>query len=165
VRPADLARWGEQLTDLAARVDSYEQWKEVQEHAVVPQVAQAFLVLDRAFGGSPLAGAWEKWRERYGPALDALLEAIARRAVDRSRARAGAVSRAIDPVLPEPWKTRPLSQKALAVVASVPGVTTVLVGMRSREYVEDVIGMMTSAPLPDAVAALGAAAQANVPGF
>ena len=165
VRPADLARWGDQLTDLAARVDSYEQWTEVQEHAVVPQVAQAFLVLDRAFSGSPLAGAWEQWRERYGPALDALLEGVARRAADRSRARAGVVSRAIDPVLPEAWKTRPLSQKALGIVASAPGVTTVLVGMRSPDYVEDVLGMMGSPPLPDATAALTAAAQANVPGF
>jgi aryl-alcohol dehydrogenase-like predicted oxidoreductase len=44
--------------------------------------------------------------------------------------------------LPEARRTESLSRKALWVLASTPGVTAVLNGMRSPEYVGDSMGIL-----------------------
>jgi aryl-alcohol dehydrogenase-like predicted oxidoreductase len=60
------------------------------------------------------------------------------------------VIEALDPLLPEDRRRDSLSQKALAVLASTPGVTCILVGMRKRSYVEDALAVLSRPPLPDA---------------
>ena len=61
---------------------------------------------------------------------------------------------ALEKHLPEARRVAPLSQKALLVLKSTPGVSCVLVGMRSSEYVEDALGMMAWEPLSESKLAL-----------
>ncbi len=63
-----------------------------------------------------------------------------------------AVARVMDPLLPEARRPESLSRKALWTVASTPGVTCVLVGMRQVSYVEDAMGIAAWPPLPDPLA-------------
>jgi hypothetical protein len=63
-----------------------------------------------------------------------------------------AVARVIDPLFPEARRSESLSRKALWTVASTPGVTCVLVGMRQASYVEDAMGIAAWPPLPDPLA-------------
>ncbi|MBI2368841.1 MAG: hypothetical protein HYV08_01085 [Deltaproteobacteria bacterium] len=56
---------------------------------------------------------------------------------------------AIDPLLPEARRTESLSRKALWVLASTPGVSCVLLGMRRPTYVADAMEVLRWAPLDD----------------
>lgn len=59
---------------------------------------------------------------------------------------------AIEPHLPLELRGESLSRLALDFVASTPGVTCVLNGMRNPAYVADAVGMMTLLPIPDVTA-------------
>ena len=64
-----------------------------------------------------------------------------------ARAQSEAVTSKIHTAIPELPTGETLSRNALWVVASTPGVTCVLNGMRSVEYVCDAIGIMEWKPL------------------
>jgi aryl-alcohol dehydrogenase-like predicted oxidoreductase len=151
-KPGDIFRWGEQLAALGAELDGLEQWRDLESQAVAPRIMQTVAALDRGIQG-PLAARWQAWRERYVEQVDKLLLAMRKRAADRSRRRTLAIGRDVDARLPLERRAAPLSQKALAVVRSAPGVTSVLVGMRETPYVGDALAMMGAPPLdaPDAI--------------
>jgi len=88
------------------------------------------------------AEQWESWRDRYLPELLTLLRSFRLEATERSRLRTARVAAAINPLLPDERRRESLSRKALWILASTPGVTCVLNGMRSRSYVEDSLGVL-----------------------
>jgi aryl-alcohol dehydrogenase-like predicted oxidoreductase len=94
------------------------------------------------------AEQWEAWRDRYLPQLLILLGGLRREATERSRAKTATVSAALDPLLPEARRKESLSRKALWVLASTPGVTSVLNGMRTQNYVEDSLAILKWEPAP-----------------
>jgi len=61
----------------------------------------------------------------------------------------------LDPALPPNMRGESLSRKALHAVASVPGVTCVLNGMRHPHYAEDSLGILRWDRLPRAMDLLG----------
>jgi uncharacterized protein len=77
-----------------------------------------------------------------------LLGGLRREATERSRAKTASVLAILDPLLPETKHKESLSRKALWVLASTPGVTSVLNGMRSRDYVEDSLVILRWELLP-----------------
>jgi aryl-alcohol dehydrogenase-like predicted oxidoreductase len=161
MRMEDLFRWADQLADAAAHIESFEQFREMETRQIAPRVMQALSAVGNALQGPP-AARFAAWQERYVSEMEALLAGMRRRAGDRSRARSLAMTRAVDPTLPEDARSAPLSQKALRIVASAPGVTTVLVGMRETRYVDDALAMMGTPELPDALAALRASKDVEI---
>jgi aryl-alcohol dehydrogenase-like predicted oxidoreductase len=155
--PEALLAWADQLARLPAGVRTLAQWNDVEAQVVTPRTAQVLRALDRALGER-----WSEFRDRYVDALEQLLLAIRARAAEGSRAQAASLHRALDTVIPEAQRAESLSRKALWVLASTPGVTSVLVGMRSPEYVEDAIAVQSWKSLDDPAAALRAAAEAHV---
>jgi hypothetical protein len=111
-------------------------------------VGQVVRALDRGLEGD-LGARWHGWRERYLRALGAALGEFRRQAALRSESATRAVAEAIDPALPAPRRGESLSRKALWVLASTPAVSTVLVGMRREAYVDDALGTLRWAPLPE----------------
>lgn len=79
--------------------------------------------------------------------LNAILEGRLVRLSDASPA-APAVAQHLDPLLPEPLRSATLSQKAIAVLLSTPGIGTALVGMRRTAYVDDALAA-TALVVPD----------------
>jgi uncharacterized protein YyaL (SSP411 family)/aryl-alcohol dehydrogenase-like predicted oxidoreductase len=138
--PADFFRWTEPLQAASAEIPSLEQWAQIVGQ-ITARVRRLATLLDQHLEGE-LAGHWASWRERYFPELDRLMRELRRQAAERARAWNAAVSAAIDPLLPEERRGETLSRKALWTVASTPGVTTVLNGMRRVEYVEDALGIL-----------------------
>jgi aryl-alcohol dehydrogenase-like predicted oxidoreductase len=141
--PDALFRWAEHLDGAEDQVDGVERWREIEEHAIAPRVTHTVAALDRAL----TLGAWTAWRDRYLPELQRLLEAIGQRTAGRSAARSRAVSALVDPLLSAARGAETLSRKALWVLASTPGVSSILVGMRRQAYVQDALGMMAWPPL------------------
>jgi hypothetical protein len=152
-----LLAWGDQLARLPAGVRTLAQWNDVEAQVVTPRTAQVLRALDRALGER-----WSEFRGHYVDALEQLLLAIRARAAEGSRAQAASLHRALDTVIPEAHRAESLSRKALWVLTSSPGVTSVLVGMRSPEYVQDAIAVQSWSSLDDPAAALRAAAEAHV---
>jgi aryl-alcohol dehydrogenase-like predicted oxidoreductase len=82
--------------------------------------------------------------------LNAILEGRLVRLSEASPA-ARALAEHLDPLLPEGLRGETLSRKAIAVLASTPGISTVLVGMRRPAYVDDAMGAPSLA-VPDPIA-------------
>jgi uncharacterized protein YyaL (SSP411 family)/aryl-alcohol dehydrogenase-like predicted oxidoreductase len=146
--PADYFAWADQLAEIRPRVQGLEHWEQIETQMIAPHVNQVVRAVGTLLTG-PHAERWEAWRDRYVPELLALLKEVRREATERSRARTAAIASAIDPLLPEERRKESLSRKALWIVASTPGVTTVLNGMRTTAYVEDALGVLQWPPLAD----------------
>ena len=139
--PSDFFRWADELNRIRTQVQGLEHWEQIEQHMIAPHVNQVLRALAEAFTGT-VAEQWESWRDRYVPELLALLRSLQREAAERSRLRTEDLHRRLNPLLPEPRRAATLSQKALWVLRSTPGVTSVLVGMRSPAYVDDALQML-----------------------
>ncbi|NGZ01435.1 MAG: hypothetical protein CV090_00090 [Nitrospira sp. WS238] len=139
--PTDFFTWSIELQRLRPQVQGLEHWEQIEHRMIAPQVNQIFQLLERGLSGD-LAERWTAWRQRYVPVFLTLLRGLRHEATTRSRTQAGRVTQTIDPFLPASGLTSSLSQKALWVLASTPGVTCVLNGMRTTRYVEDSLSML-----------------------
>jgi hypothetical protein len=147
--PADWFRWADQLQKLPGHMEGLEHWMQIEEQMIDPMVSQVVIMLDQGLTDGPMAEVWASWRERYLPALDALLDAFRARAARQSQEVSVGVAGALNPRLPLERQGESLSRKALWVLASTPGVTAVLLGMRHPEYVEDGMEILKWPTLPD----------------
>jgi hypothetical protein len=145
--PADFFTWAVELTRVRPQIQGLEHWEQIEHQMIAPHVNQVMQALSRNLTGTA-AEQWETWRDRYVPQLLTLLRGLRREATERSRAKNASVSAALDPLLPEARRRESLSRKALWVLASTPGVTSVLNGMRSRGYVEDSLAILRWEPVP-----------------
>ncbi len=146
--PSDFFRWADELGRIRTQVQGLEHWEQIEQQMIAPHVNQVMRALSEAFTGT-VAEQWEAWRDRYVPELLALLKVLQWEAAERSRLRAEDMHRTVNPLLPEGTRKASLSQKALWILASTPGVTAVLNGMRSTAYVDDALQVLRWDPLKD----------------
>ncbi len=135
-------------------------WSAIESQRVLPLLGQALQALDRHLTGD-LGEQWHAWRARYVPEVQKALGEMRRRAAELSRARAARLEAIIDPLLPPERRKESLSRKALWVVASTPGVSGVLAGMRDPAYVRDALAVLSWPPLPDPAAVFRAVREAG----
>lgn len=147
LQPADFFRWGDEAMRLRVQVRGLEHWEQIEHQMIAPHVQQVLQAVSTHAQGE-LGDRWHAWRERYVPELLTLLKVLRRHATESSLHRTRAITRAIDPHLPEPLRRESLSRKALCVVASTPGVTCVLNGMRTPAYVDDSLGILAWNTIP-----------------
>ena len=146
--PEDFFRWADELAKVRARVQGLEHWEQIEGQMVAPHLHQVLRALSQHLT-SEISGRWQAWRDRYLPELLALLKEMRREATLKSREKTAAIANLLDPHLPESRRKESLSRKALWVLASTPGVTCVLNGMRTPAYVDDSLGILRWEPLPD----------------
>ena len=144
--PDDYFTWAVELARVRPQIQGLEHWEQIEHHMIAPHVNQVIQAISRHLTGTA-AEQWEAWRDRYVPQLLTLLRGLRREATERSRAKNASVSAALDPLLPEARRRESLSRKALWVLASTPGVTCVLNGMRSPAYADDSLAVMGWEPL------------------
>jgi hypothetical protein len=157
VPPDQFFRWGDDLRGVAGHVAGLEHWDALEQQRILPRLLQALEALDRTLTG-PLVETWREWRAGYVPALRAALAAMRARAASKSRERAEGIAHALDPLLPAQMRRETLARKALWVVASLPGVSCVLLGARAPGYVDDAAAVLGWPPLEKAASALAAVA-------
>jgi hypothetical protein len=134
--PNDWFRWADQLRAMGGQLQGLDHWRQIEEHMVSPAVGHLVQMLDQSLSG-PIQETWRSWLERYLPALDLLLQAFRARAARQSQAMSNRVTAGLNPLLPLARRGQSLSRKSLWVLASTPGVSTVLLGMRHPDYVSD----------------------------
>jgi aryl-alcohol dehydrogenase-like predicted oxidoreductase len=130
----------EQLAQIHRAPVGLAHWSEL-ESQILYAANVVTTAIDRGLNGE-VAARWSDWRDAYLPELDELIRELRRQAAERSKVDNAALSAAIDPLFPEGKRTESLSRKALWTVMSTPGVTAVLNGMRSVDYVDDSLGVL-----------------------
>jgi aryl-alcohol dehydrogenase-like predicted oxidoreductase len=145
--PADFFTWAIELTRVRPQIQGLEHWEQIEHQMIAPHFNQVMQALSQQLTGT-VTEQWEAWRNRYVPQLLTLLGGLRREATERSRTRAASISAALNPLLPKARHSESLSRKSLWALASTPGVTAVLNGMRSRGYVEDSIAILKWEPVP-----------------
>ncbi|HET8720989.1 MAG TPA: aldo/keto reductase [Nitrospira sp.] len=151
LHPKDFFNWAEELGSVRGRLHGLEHWEQIEHQMIAPHVNQVLQAIPRLLQGAA-SEQWVVWRDRYIPRLLALLGLLRREAAEKSRARTRRVAAVIDPLLPESKRRESLSRKALWILGSTPGVTSVLNGMRTVRYVKDSTALLGWEPSPDAAA-------------
>ena len=146
--PMDYFRWAEELARLRPRIQGFEHWDQIEEQMIAPHLSQVLHALTQHFRQAH-AEQWQQWQTRYLPQLLLLLKEMRREAGLKSREKTAAISKTLESFLPMARLGESLSRKALWVLASTPGVTCVLNGMRTPAYVADSMGILSWSPLPD----------------
>ena len=135
-----------------------EQWRTTRDSFLRPRMDFVSAQLNQYTTNAGLGQWLEQWRgtsQDLHQALDELYVAMAAK-------QAGQVRQALAKAAPQWAESGTLSQTAIRAVRSAPGVSSVLVGMRSPDYVKDVLTELLSPSEPDggldnwrAVAAMG----------
>jgi aryl-alcohol dehydrogenase-like predicted oxidoreductase len=115
---------------------SVEEWQDVSKTVLAPRLQYVFDIL------RPLAAKDEGLYStivQYAETADDIFEHISNIYSNRGHERSEKIHSALNSLLPQEDEALSLSQKAVLLIRSVPGVSSVLVGMRSEEYVDDVV--------------------------
>ncbi len=152
--PSRYFAWAAQLGSLRDDAMSLEQWSGVATQLQY-RVGRISKILDHTLRGDD-AARWLTWRDKYTAELGRLLAELRRQAAERATRETTNISVCIDPLLPEDRRVQSLSRKAIWVVASTPGVSVVLNGMRTPEYVRDSLGILEWPALEDSASVFGA---------
>lgn len=132
-------RWSEELENPQLTTLPLEHWSQIESGTVRPQVGYLMDQLDQYFEAVPLS-PWKGWRPRYLQELETLLRIFRDHCSKLSQETSRKVSSKLDPFLPEEYRAQSLSRKALATLIHTSGVTCVLNGMRTPDYVKNSLG-------------------------
>ncbi|WP_447970763.1 aldo/keto reductase [Nitrospira sp. M1] len=142
----EFFKWADELSRLRPALKNLEHWDQIENQMIAPHANQVFQVLTRQLTGEKEA-IWDTWRRRYVPEFLSLLKVLRMESAEKSAKKIHELREIIDPLLPASQHDEPFSRKALWVLASTPGITSVLNGMRKTPYVEDSMTMMRWEPI------------------
>lgn len=148
-----LFRFAENLQPLPMHLQHLEHWTQLESQRIRPALMEQVAALDQAMNG-PIAEAWIQWREKYMAAFRDVSNDLEEVALRKSQSLSDSVSALLRPALPEAPSEARLDQLALWVVAHLPGVNCVLVGMRRPDYVDSVLPVLGWPACPQAQAAI-----------
>jgi aryl-alcohol dehydrogenase-like predicted oxidoreductase len=143
----NLMALGKWLEGQWMKFNSYEEWKDISTTILAPRVQYVFDILRPvAKENKPVFD----FLSTYAESADEVMEHINNFYLSQANERALKIHKALDELLPVDYKGLSLSQKAVLLIRSIPGVSSVLVGMRSEEYVDDVVYGLQAKPIEDA---------------
>ena len=126
---------------------STEEWLEISEKIIAPRIQYAFNILRPIAQQVP--GVFT-FLTNYAESIDEAFEHLTNYYGNRGHLRAMKMHQALDSLIGPDYSGLSLSQKAVLLIRSLPQVSSVLVGMRSEEYVEDVVYGLQAAAVPNA---------------
>ncbi len=135
----DLFRWGQELSKGVPQLGSLEQWTRLRYDVIAPHLGQTSVGLLGALEGEAKR-EFAGWWEAYGTAMHGLFTAVEQHLGRRNQVMAQTLAEHLDPHLPTPWRSLPLSRKVVLSLLSAP-VSSVLVGMRQPGYVADMLAL------------------------
>ncbi len=146
LEPKDFFSLADELGRLRPQIHNLEHWDQIESQMIAPHINQALQVSTRHMNQDK-ATAWQNWQSRYVSKLLLLLKIIRQEAAKKSEQHLQSVTSTIDRFLPQEKHGEPLSRKALWCLTGTPGVTCVLNGIRTTEYVEDSLTILGWDPL------------------
>ncbi|MEK7298451.1 MAG: aldo/keto reductase [Candidatus Margulisiibacteriota bacterium] len=118
-----------------AEFSGYHHWQEFLSHVILPRVEQAvdFITQQQGFGGQE-----DSWLDGYLRTVKDVVSAISTYHADRNQQFASQIKEKILSAHPD-WELLSLAQMAIRTLRTTPGVSSVLVGMRTPDYVNMVL--------------------------
>ncbi len=113
-----------------------EEWQEISQKVLAPRIQYAFNILRPVSQEVP---GVLTFLTNYAESIDEAFDHLSNYYLNRGHARSLKIHQALDALIGPAYSELSLSQKAVLLVRSLPQVSSVLVGMRSEEYVEDVV--------------------------
>ena len=135
----DLFKWGQQLSVAWATMGGLEPWLRLRHEVIAPYLGKTSAALLSSLPPDAKE-AFAKWWTSYGTAMHEAFEAIEQNLRSQRADAAQSLAKALDPHLPQPWRSLPLSRKAVLTLLTAP-VSCVLVGMRRPGYVHDILAL------------------------
>lgn len=115
-----------------------------------PQAALMDHVLESLIQQQPdKEKALKEIKERYSKLAKRLVTAVKHQTHQKDIENCKPIDMEIRNRMPEKWRNAPLQQLAINTIASTPGVTCVLCGIRSPEYIKDITAVYEGGDLPD----------------
>ncbi len=127
--------WGQALRENLQQLDDIIEWREVLYRQILPSLESA---LNR------LPSTSEKWALEYRESALELLALITKNLESMGAQRAQILIEQIATTSPDSKSAPTLSNAVLSLYTSLPQLSSVLVGMRTPEYVEDCLGATTA---------------------
>ena len=144
--PVSLAS-GETISEMLLRVvpglRSLSNWEQVAAHHVIEPI-RAWIVQARETHQDK--AEWDTWLKDFVAAINGVLEEVRRYLGTKQQGQSDGVRAKLHAV-GCPRSEQSLSRMALNVLASVDGLSCVLVGMRRPSYVEDAFGIIEMEPV------------------
>lgn len=137
--------WGHSLKKNMNQIQDFLGWREMLEHQIDPLLEYA---LDQVTDA--------EWKDAYRVATQTLFKAISSKLENQMHEDSERLKNILDGQCRSLSDLKTLSQRALSIEASVPGIDCVLVGMRKTTYVDDVLGSNPALNPDEAFAALDA---------
>jgi aryl-alcohol dehydrogenase-like predicted oxidoreductase len=116
---------------------TYERWQELREYYFLPRVNGVFQYLKQQGNFTEEISSWV---DSHLKQLEESLEAVGSSYRQEAAKRCDQIKKGLSLVDTDWSEAETLSQMAVRALRSTAGITTVLVGMRSEAYVEDVLG-------------------------
>jgi uncharacterized protein YyaL (SSP411 family)/aryl-alcohol dehydrogenase-like predicted oxidoreductase len=135
-----LFRFAENLRGLELHLQNLEHWGQLESQRIRPALMEQIQALDQAMQG-PITEPWVVWRERYMATFRDVSNDLEEIALRRSQELADSV-RELLPEQAQAPADASLSQLACWVIDGVPGISSVLVGMRQTDYVDDLLPVL-----------------------
>lgn len=137
-----LFRFAENLRPLDGALMNIEHWNQLEMTRIRPTLQDQIGALDQAIQG-PASVPWSQWREKFLAQFRECMNDLEQMALEKSQELADSVRETFIELVPERHKEATTSRLATWILASTPGVTSVLVGMRSQDYVEDICEVLS----------------------
>jgi len=133
---SELFATGSYLAVNWQKLGPYQQWLESQTRYVVERINQGMHILTTY---PQLNDQQKRWIDDYIDTFNAALDGLTALLHRKAARQAEAFKREIAGIIPG-WDAIPkLSHKALRALRGTPGITSVLVGMRHPDYVDDML--------------------------
>jgi aryl-alcohol dehydrogenase-like predicted oxidoreductase len=137
----DGLRWAHALRERLSDLDDVLQWRDVLYQQIFPSIRTAL---------SRLGPEWQAWSADYQTAAQELLKLVTWDLENLANQKGALISEQLYGLAPDLKSSLSLSQKVLRIYQGFPHVSSVLIGMRNLNYVQDVLG--TEAPLSEELA-------------
>ncbi|MFQ5639184.1 MAG: aldo/keto reductase [bacterium] len=133
-----------QLANALTAFQNWHNWDHVKQNIILPQTTSYLNYLDRKLQDEP---TWKQWSISYADGLRDLLDAVTKHFENDASELSKAVVDTLDDLSAALESSDTLSQKAVRVLTSTPGIHCVLMGMRKIPYVEDALAALKQDPV------------------
>lgn len=128
-------QWAHALRDRLAEIDDLLIWKDVLFQQILPSIRQAI---------SRLSREQESWGAEYQGVMQDLLRLVTWDLENLAQKKSQLMAEQINQLAPDLATSPTLSQKMIRLYLSLPSLTSVLVGMRTPNYVRDTLEQQPS---------------------
>ena len=144
------------LSSAFIEINGWEHWDYEKEYRIMPQIYEDVNDLENIM---PTDVEWQEWVVEFSQSIFKLLEITTTQFKTSKHAFAEMFCQRLDELEPALKSSASLSQKTLRILESIPGVNTILLGMRKRDYIDDALETLKKTPIQDAISILSSISQ------